>query len=222
MKKFYFYSCLGIICLIVALILVGCGNSNFNLLDNLSDARYGVFDGKNDDFNATFIYGERENPYAPDGIRNKTVDFGIISVVFKEKPTASTPIFTLKTETKTYSGELEKSPFTDEYMADIGEQITNDNILELTIDGYEVLNLDRKNNTFEIDFEKALTIGENGLKNEIKELAKNGKVECYLKIIYNNKSNYGTYFWAFSIIGEDGTKHNVIFSTNSGEILVKN
>ena len=53
-------------------------------------------------------------------------------------------------------------------------------------------------------------------------MTKNGKTEFYLKIIYNNKSNYGQYFWAFSVIGEDGTKHNIIFSTNNGEILVKN
>ena len=222
MKKFYFYSCLGIICLITALILVGCGSSSLNVKDNLSDARYGVFDGKNDDFNATFIYGERENPYSPDGINNNLVDFGIISVVFNEKPTVDNPTFTLKTETKIYSGELEKSPFTDEYMADIGERIFDDNILEFTIDGYEKINLDRKNNSFEIDFEQALKIGEEGLKDEIKQMTKNGKTEFYLKIIYNNKSNYGQYFWAFSVIGEDGTKHNIIFSTNNGEILVKN
>ena len=222
MKKFYFYCCLGAICLIVALVLVGCGNSNLNVKDNLSDARYGIFDGKNEQITANFIYGEREDVYSPDGKSNRLVDFGIISVIFKEKPSSEKLNFTLKTEKAIYSGELEKSPFTDEYLADIGEQITSDNILELTVEGFEPLNLERKNNSWEIDFNKALEIGEDALKDEIKELKNDGNVEFYLKIIYDIKTNYGAYFWAFTAIGENGKKHTVIISTNSGEVLVKN
>ena len=134
MKKVYIASCATICLLILAFLLVGCGTQNNNVSDNLSDARYGVFDAQNEIFSTTFIYGERENPYKPDGVSNNNVNFGIISVTFSQKQTENVFNFTLKTYDKTFSGQLEKSPFTDEYLADIGSQITTNEPIELTLE----------------------------------------------------------------------------------------
>lgn len=225
MKKFYLASFITIFVLIVAMLLVGCGSQNTNVNANLSDSRYGVFDAKNEQISATFIYGERENPYKPDGISNSNVNFGILTIVFPEKQTESEFEFTLKTDDKTYTGKVEKSPFTDEYLADIGSQITANSPIELTLklpDGETKLSLEKRSEDWQINFDKALKIGENALKDEISDMSKNGRIEYYLKIISNNKTSFGTYFWAFTAISENGEKHTVVFSPSSDIILVKN
>lgn len=225
MKKVYIASCVTICLLILAFLLVGCGTQNNNVSDNLSDARYGVFDARNEQLSTTFIYGERENPYKPDGTSNNKVNFGIISVTFSQKQTENVFDFTLKTGDKTFTGQLEKSPFTDEYLADIGSQITTNEPIELTLQlpsGDVNLTLEKRSENWEIDFDKALKIGENALKDEINKMTKNGSMEYYLKIISNNKTNFGTYFWAFTAISENGEKHTVIFSPSNDTILVKN
>lgn len=225
MKKLYITSCITICVLILAFLLVGCGSQNNNVCDNLSDARYGVFDAKNELISTTFIYGERENPYSPDGISNPKVNFGIISAVFPSKQPENEFNFTLNADGKTFTGKLEKSPFTDEYLADIGSQITSNEPIELIIEMPEdkiTLSLEKRSQNWEIDFEQALKIGEKALKNEISEMSKNGSMEYYLKIISNSKINFGKYFWAFTAISENGEKHTVIFSPDSETILVKN
>ncbi len=225
MKKIYIASCITICLFILAFLLVGCGRQNNNVPDNLSDARYGIFDAQNEQLSTTFIYGERENPYKPDGVSNSRVNFGIISVVFPQKQTENEFEFTLKSGDKTFTGKIEKSPFTEEYLADIGSQITTNEPIELTLKlptGETKLTLEKRSENWEINFEKALKIGENALKDEIREMSKNGSIEYYLKIISNNKTNFGTYFWAFTAISENGEKHTVIFSPTNEAILVKN
>lgn len=208
----------------LAFLFVGCGSSSGNIADKMSDSRYGVFDGTNGDYSATFIYGERENPYAPDGISNNKVNFGIISVVFSNKQTENEFNYTLKSDDKTFTGKIEKSPFTDEYLADIGTQLTSNSSIELTIEMPEeniIINLEKKSENWDIDYTRALKIGEEALQNEIAEMSKNGNMEYYLKII-SNKTNFGTYFWAFTAISENGEKHTVVFSPFDKTILVKN
>ena len=110
-------------------------------------------------------------------------------------------------------------------MADIGSQITTNEPIELTLKlptGEIKLTLEKRSENWEINFEKALKIGKNALKDEISEMSKNGSIEYYLKIISNNKTNFGTYFWAFTAISENGEKHTVIFSPTNEAILVKN
>ena len=50
----------------------------------------------------------------------------------------------------------------------------------------------------------------------------NGVYEIYVKIISEQETNFGTYYWTVSVIGTNGDKHSVVFGVNSDEILVKN
>ena len=223
MKKIVLSISLCFVLFCLSFILIGCGNASTNIEDNISDIRYGVYDASNEQASATFIYGEREENYKVDGISNQRVDFGIISVNFKSKPSANEIDFILKYDNSEITGKLEKSPFSSEYLADIGKQIDSNINLELTIeiDGEEIkFNLEKKN--LEINANQALKIGSKALNDEINKLKSQGSCEYYLKIISDNKSNFGTYFWAFTVVSETGTKHNVVFSTNSENILVKN
>jgi hypothetical protein len=81
----------------------------------ISDIRYGVFDSECEDYSVIFTYGMREKPYAPDGISNTKIEFGIISVIFNEKiEDDETVYYSLKINDNVTSGTLEKSPYTDD------------------------------------------------------------------------------------------------------------
>ncbi|MBO4412961.1 MAG: hypothetical protein J5779_03000 [Clostridia bacterium] len=221
MKKFSLIFILAVF--IFALFLVGCGSANNNVSTNLSDVRCGVFDGKNDDLIATFVYGQREQNYAQDGTASPLTDFGIITVNLLKKYDKTQIPFTLKTLDETYSGTLEKSPYNQQYLTDIEKQIKDGTLtLVLSLENEEIeIELNKKSDDFEIDFNQALKIGEDALKDEI--LNNNSKrMEFQLKLISQNEIEFGKYFWQFIVITEDGNKHFVTFSTSNPEILVKN
>lgn len=222
MKKFSLFLILAVF--ISALFLVGCGSPNNNIWANLSDVRFGVYDGKNESFIASFVYGKREQNYAADGQCSTLTDFGIITVDLLTKYDKTEIPFTLTTSEKTYSGSLEKSPYNSQFLADIGKQITTNEPLTLTlnINNNEIsLELIKKSEDFEIDYAQALNIGKDALNDEI---AKNNSshMEFQLKLISQNEIEFGKYFWQFILITEDGEKHSVTFSTMNPEILVKN
>lgn len=225
MKKNILILSLILVLFCASLILIGCGTTNSNIKNNISDIRIGVFDGKNNDYFASFVYGEREEPYKEDGISNKRVDFGIISVSFNEKQTKTTFPFKLVLENETIEGELEKNPYSKEFMADIGKQINTENQIKLIVyidENESETTLNKKSTNFEIDANSAFEIGKEGLKDEISNMQKKDKCEFYLKIISDNNIAEGKYFWMFSVVCKNGEKHNIIFSTDSDEILVKN
>lgn len=224
MRRIYIILALTFVLVISSLFMVGCGSKSINVSDNLSDVRFGVYDGKNSSIIATIIHGERENPYSPDGFANPRINFAIVSVSFSQKRLEESFKFELTDGDKTYSGTLEKSPFSNEYLADLGNLITSNEVSLTVITEDEQINLSLTNKSLNwtIDSSKALEIGENALKQEIKNLQNQGSCEYYLKIISDNKSNFGSYFWAFTVISETGSKHNVVFSPYSDTILVKN
>lgn len=226
MKKYFkIFLSVAIVTLMIAMFS-GCSNES-SLTAGVSDDRYGIFDGKNENFNATFVYGMRENPYRADGISNKTVEFGIISVTFSTPlETNATITYQLQIADNTISGTLEKSPFTNEYMADIGIKCKDNSALSLKLSyegKEEVITLENKNSSWNIDHKKAHEIGIEALSSAIKNFEKqNVCYEIYVKIISEQETNFGTYYWTVSVIGTNGDKHSVVFGVNSDEILVKN
>lgn len=226
MKKYFkIFLSIAIVTLMIAMFS-GC-SANTSSSNKISDNRYGIFDGKNENFNVTFVYGMRENPYNADGISNSLVEFGIISVTFASGIDANQTItYCLIMDDDTISGTLEKSPFTNEYMADIGKKCKDNSVisLKLTYEGKEeTVSLENKTLTWKINNEQAYEIGTEALSSAINNFKKNNiDYEIYVKIISQQETNFGTYFWSVSLIGSNGEKHNVVFGINSDEILVKN
>lgn len=226
MKKYFvLFASLSLIVFMVFLF-TGCTSpSNENYI---ADIRNGIFDGECEEFNATLVYGLRETPYQSNGIANKLVEFGIISVVFENAPSESETVkyaLSIDGET-TLSGTLEKSPYTTEYMADIGTTIDPASTIKLTIsygDEEKEISLDSKNSSWTITSEKALEVGLNAFKDEIATYNKNNQTyEIYVKIMTQQETNFGKYFWSVSIVSSSGEKHNIVLSSNSEEILLKN
>lgn len=217
----------GSLSLIVFMVFLFSGCTQTQNNNNVADIRNGIYDGECEDFNATFVYGERENPYQANGIANNLVEFGIISVVFETKPSQENVKYSLKLNgEKTFSGTLEKNPYSNEYMADVGFAIAPNSSLSLTLsinNEEKEINLSNKSNSWKISSEKALEIGKESFKDEISMFNKNNEnYELFVKIITQQQTNFGKYYWNVSIVSSSGKKHNIVFSTDSEEILLKN
>lgn len=210
-------------------LLSGCNVKSNNYEKFISDVRYGIFDGQCNSYNATFTYGLREKPYSPNGVANNKVEFGIISVIFTEKVEEDEIVcFSLKINEDIISGTLEKSPYTDQYMADIGKICSDTDRLSLDVyfasdTSSTIVDLTNKSANWEVNYEDALSNGLSSLSGEIKEFVnKDSSYEIQVKILNDQQTNFGSYFWSVTIISSSGAKHNVVFSTSSKDILVKN
>lgn len=227
MKKIIITFCS--ISLIALMLFLFSGCQSLNNEELISDLRYGIFDGEGETYNATFTYGLREKPYYPDGIVNPKVEFGIISVIFAEKINdGDTVYYSIKINDNIISGILEKSPYTDQYMADIGRICSDSDLITLEIyfesnSTPQVISLTNKNLSWNIDYKEAFKNGIEALAENIKEFKeKKSSYEVQVKILNEQQTNFGVYFWSVTIISSEGDKHNVVFATNSPDILLKN
>lgn len=213
----------------IVFLFSGCGAEIDNYREYLSDIRYGVFDGQCESYNVTFTYGLREKPYSPNGIASPKVEFGIISVLFDEKiEDDDIAYYSLKINNDIVAGKLEKSPYTNQYMADIGSICSDTDILTLEIylasdTNSKSTTLINKNLDWNINYEDAFINGVTALSEEINDFLKNNLTyEIQVKIINEQQTNFGSYFWSVTIISSSGIKHNVVFRVDSTDILVKN
>ena len=213
--------------LIVFMIFLFSGCTQSQNENNIADIRQEIFDCECEEFNATFVCGMRENPYQANGVANKLTEFGIISVVFESKPQQENISYSLVLNNeKTFSGQLEKNPYSNEYMADVGFSVDPNSSLSLTIsvggEEKEIV-LQNKSNSWTIKSEDALEIGLDAFKDEIANFNKNNETyELFVKIMTQQQTNFGKYYWNVSIVSSSGKKHNVVFSTENPEILLKN
>lgn len=205
----------------------GCTSNNYNNL--ISDIRYGVFDAECEEYSVTFTYGLREKPYSPDGIVNEKVEFGIISVLFTGSINSKeTVYYSIKINDNVTSGTLEKSPYTNQYMADIGKLCSDTDTISIEVYIGEATDitavaLKNKSADWKIDHEKALSKGIDALSAEINTLTKNKfTYEIQVKILNEQETNFGVYFWSFTLLSSDGGRYNVVFDIETGDILLKN
>lgn len=211
------------------MIFLFSGCTAVNNQELISDIRYGVFDGECESYSVVFTYGLRENPYYPDGIANKKVEFGIISVIFVENVEDNdTVYYKITINDNVTSGTLEKSPYTDQYMADIGKICSDDDNVKIEVylndnTNSDILSLTNKSSNWEIDYEEAFKNGIDALSEEINTLSKNKlSYEIHVKILNEQKTSFGNYFWSVTLISSDGERQNVVFAINSKNILLKN
>lgn len=221
---------LSTVCLVAFMLFLfsGCTSTNYNNL--LSDVRYGVFDGQCEDYSVTFTYGLREKPYFPDGIANEKVEFGIVSVVFTDSFSVDkTVYYSIKINENVTSGTLEKSPYTDQYMADIGKICSDGDEISIEIYfGDEIVDVDsislkNKSADWEVDYKKAMNEGITALSAEIENMTQNKLTyEIQVKILNEQETNFGVYFWSVTLISSDGDRCNVVLDTTTADILLKN
>ncbi|MDD4815933.1 MAG: hypothetical protein PHQ62_02185 [Clostridia bacterium] len=221
MKKFKILA----IIFAVAIIFCSCKfDIQGEVLDNISDVRYNLFEAKTENLTATLMCGMRESPYAYDGVSNSKCEFGIITITYKVRPETEAIPYTLRVGSAVFEGNLEENPFDHTYMVDIEKIVDNTASICLKLENFDSeLQMACISSNWAVQYDNALTIAMQGVEDDLLQFFSSKKflAECYLKIIFDQKSTTSPYFWYFGIIGENGTTVALIIDTETGEILTK-
>ena len=194
---------------------------------NLSEVRYNLFQGKNENFNATFMTGEREEPYILNGVADNLVDFGVITVNFLTDTSSlmGAPTYKLTIGEEFYEGNLEQDPYKKNYVADIGVKVPDNSQVYLLVEWdtlYQTVKLDPISVDWQVNWEQALDIavkkiGEQQFNNLIKE----GKLlaEVQVQIIADLSGTIGDYYWYVNIYGKNGSILSLVIDPNTGTVV---
>ena len=124
-----------IVCLIFfGLAFSACGTDKKDIvLDNIAEVRYNIFSGENEFYVATFMSGERENPYVVNGICEKKIEFGMLSIKYKKQDSPVVAQYSLKIDDKIYNGNLEYNNYENTLMVDIQSVVNDDAKITLIV-----------------------------------------------------------------------------------------
>lgn len=217
MKKF--------ICCIFACLLTfcftGCSNQIVILVkENMSDLRINYFSGASANMYANISCGYREQDFFYDGVSTKKLECGVLSLGFNTIYSYSTISIVLNINEEEKEYVLNHSPFENLYMVDIEKILSEDDKISLRLkNGEEIIDLINQSKDWKIQYDKAITIAVNYLKDELNKIYFNGKLnaEGYLKIIA--KKDFDNIYWYFSYYDIFGNSNNVLIDINSGQVI---
>ena len=116
---------------------------------------------------------------------------------------------------------LEKSPYENKYMADLGFRIEDDSDVVMSLkNSKDETRFFCVSKNWKIDFNRALVIGYEKFFDTIKGLYYNKKLHCEGYLIPISNIDYKTVFWYFSIIDTFGNIYNILIDVNSGDIII--
>jgi len=214
-----------LVCIGVLLVYLLCFNANPILLatQNISELRQNYFVDSDDLNNVCVSTGTREDPYLLDGIHNEMIDFGII-VLKTSLLGISEPYCTLTINEVDYTGVMERNPYDNTYVMDVGQFIPSDAVLSVKIQVQDteysftptIISED-----WEIDATKATEIGFANLEQVIKNLVSGTQFlgECYVKIVSDPSNQLEMFYWYVSVLDRQGNTHAVVIDSSSGTIL---
>ena len=210
----------------VTVLTFGCKPSNLNLMQkNLSEYRKVLYVASTPNFDATFTTGKREDPYLLNGVSEKKVEYGVLTVKFN-KEIVTQPTFTLLIDTIQFSGKLEKNPFDNTYVADIEKEVSDVADINLKIMVEEIndnINMDNASADWKINYKKALSIATAEFEDILPNYIKNNKLkaESHIKIVGSTDKDLPKIYWYVSIICQNGDSFACIIDPYSGEILAR-
>jgi len=223
MRKFL----LGILLCALCVIFTGCNTSTLDLvLENMAEVRYNVFSGEDDVVSLTFMSGKRENPYVVNGVCEKTVDFGLLTVKFKNDDLPTSANYRINADDLEYSGALEFNNYENTFLVDIQKIVSDDTNITVAVivgsDIYEVT-LISQTKAFEITWYTALQIAVEEMKEDLQNYVKNNTLdgEVYVKVIVDINNQFSNYYWYVCIVNSDGDTNAVIIDPTSGEVIAK-
>lgn len=194
--------------------------------NNISECRQNYFTAQDELNKIVVSSGYREDPYIIDGIHTQNVEFGIV-VLKTSLLNITAPSCILQVSGTDYSGAMEKNPYDNTYVFDIGKYLDANSVMTITIQiegteyNFEPTNISKD---WQTGYLQAQEIGFNQLESYIVANAsgKNFNAECYIKIVNDPSNISGLYYWYVSIVDTSGTTHSVIIDTSNGEILNSN
>ena len=216
--------------LIVAFSLVfilfgvaGCGKTiNNHVKENMSEITKDFYFGENDSVYATLSVGERESSYLYNGQSTESVDFALLTLTFKNGSSLNTVEVVLNDGTNSYDVELMSDDMSVDFMADIVNLFSFGEAFTLTYNN-ENVELTRISDEFGIDYQEALNIACENLKEEHESFKSynNFNAECYLRVLREKENNFDNLYWCFTCLNYEGESFSIVFSTVDGEILAK-
>ena len=216
--------------LIVAFSLVfilfgvaGCGKTiNNHVKENMSEITKDFYFGENDSVYATLSVGERESSYLYNGQSTESVDFALLTLTFKNGSSLNTVEVVLNDGTNSYDVELMSDDMSVDFMADIVNLFSFGEAFTLTYNN-ENVELTRISDEFGIDYQEALNIACENLKEELESCKSynNFNAECYLRVLREKENNFDNLYWCFTCLNYEGESFGIVFSTVDGEILEK-
>ena len=206
-----------------------CGTNNINLKDYVIERRENLFTANDNLYSVSFSTGMRESNYNFDGVVNKMIPFGVLTLTRNENLplTNDTYSYIVKIDDKSYSGFLQKSNNDNSYSADLEvNTIGNEKInVQVSFTGY-TFNKDLENISanFQVDHTSALKVAQKELKQNIKTLLsdKNNKIEVVMKVMkdYSNEE-LKNYYWYVGIISTNGESMGILIDASNGEVIAK-
>ncbi|MBQ8749501.1 MAG: hypothetical protein IJZ29_03425 [Clostridia bacterium] len=180
-------------------------------------------DNTNDNVNLKVSSGTRENPYNLDGVHNEMKSFTLL--IFKTTiNNISEPSFVATIDGTEYQGVLELNPCDGTYVSDLQILLNNNSNISVVIyvnDMEFTFNPTNLNSNWGLDFDEALDIGLNNMKDIIEKLIENGKFngECYVKVISDPSGVLDIYYYYIGIVDISGNIYSTVLDTTDGKIL---
>ncbi|MCL2847876.1 MAG: hypothetical protein FWE13_03905 [Firmicutes bacterium] len=215
---------LAITLLIGVVVFLGCSPSHERLANLISELRDNIFEGESESFRVSIITGVREEPFLLDGTRGQTQDFTLITLMPKVEISGSVSVRARINDTL-YSGEFTKHPFSNTLSVEfpVRAPISNPEIvLHLTYGGKEENIAAKSVLTYQmIDYQKALEIAENKLRNSIEVFKVGGELQCeiFIRLIPNGIDNAGGFHWYVAFIGSDQTIFAVLIEPITMQVV---
>lgn len=214
---------------VISIIVVAAGvcactqEEEFKLEDTLSYDQYMYYFGQTEDFEAEVTGVNREELFISDGEVGEKKDVVTLSIrPLKPAMLNYEYSYTITGESGTLQGSLEKDSFGVsssarlENIADIGKIIS----VTLTY-GENTAEIALENAITEIDNVKALEIAYTAFQAEIDEAVANGGFgrETYVKIVRNDHSPEGGYYWFVSFIKDRDDYWAALIDSKTGEVV---
>ena len=225
MKKIFGIFGVFVIVGFVIVLIAGCAGS-FSLAaqKSISEYRKNLFVAVDTDLGASFVTGKREEPYAYDGVSNELVQFGVLTVKFRQAFVGVNPSYTLYIDSFQYNGQLEFNPFDGTFVADIEKEF-DDNVdvsLRLHAGGKDYdLELVCTSKDFEIDYKQAFSVAINAMQQDLQSYIKNGKLEgeIFIKFIGDNTMQLDTVYYFIYFVPKGNGEGMACMVDTAGNIV---
>ena len=215
----------GIVLLLIltAATMLACkGGVDTEVKDNISELTLNVFVGRTENAEVTLITGEREAPYAVDGVSNARQPYTIISV----KPSAigetAAYDYVIKAAGNEYRGKLSLHPFGITFIDTVNKKAEGAVSVTLTRGEHtEEVVLNPQFNENMITWEQALETGISCIKKEVDSLyeGKNLLGEVYIRFTGDPLNESAEYYWYIAVVGNNGRTYAALIHPLSGEVI---
>lgn len=204
---------------VVMLGLTACGKTTKKwAVENMAEITKEYYFGENDDVFVTLAVGEREKDYLLNGQATELVNFSLLSLKFKEDNYARAEVVQVVSNDSKVDAEAKYNSFNDSYMVDIVDDVEIGESVSVVYEG-ETIVLKKQN--FAVDYEKAIEIATNELKEKLDEQKSfnHFEAECYLRVMSEKDRDFGGLYWCFTCLNYEGESFSVVISTSDGKIL---